>query len=139
MLAILKSCTISGYQGVLTQVEVDVTRGFPHFDIVGLADTAVKESRERVRAALGNNGFKLPADRITVNLAPAAIQKHGPVLDVPIALGILAASGQIPASPRLLDTLSASCNGGTYSRWSRCFFHSYIIAPPKTGLVQMPF
>jgi len=105
MLAILKSCTISGYQGVLTQVEVDVTRGFPHFDIVGLADTAVKESRERVRAALGNNGFKLPADRITVNLAPAAIQKHGPVLDVPIALGILAASGQIPASPRLLDTV----------------------------------
>src|SRR5690554_5777033 len=105
MLAILKSCTLSGYQGVLTLVEVNVARGFPHFDIVGLADTAVKESRERVRAALANNGFKLPADRITVNLAPAAIQKHGPVLDLPIALGILAASGQIPGTDRLLDTL----------------------------------
>lgn len=105
MLAILKSCTLSGYEGVLTQVEVDVTRGFPHFDIVGLADTAVKESRERVRAALTNNGYKLPSERITINLAPAAIQKHGPVLDLPIALGILAASGQIPGTDRLLDTL----------------------------------
>lgn len=105
MLAILKSCTLSGYEGVLTLVEVDVTKGFPHFDIVGLADTAVKESRERVRAALTNNGFKLPSDRITINLAPAAIQKHGPGLDLPIALGILAASGQIPGTGRLLDSL----------------------------------
>lgn len=105
MLAILKSCTLSGYEGVLTLVEVDVTRGFPHFDIVGLADTAVKESRERVRAALANNGYKLPSDRITINLAPAAIQKHGPVLDLPIAIGILAASGQIAATARVLDTL----------------------------------
>lgn len=105
MLAVLKSCTLTGYEGMLTLVEVDVTKGFPHFDIVGLADTAVKESRERVRAALTNNGFKLPADRITINLAPAAIQKHGPVLDLPIALGILAASGQIPGTDRLLDTL----------------------------------
>lgn len=105
MLAVLKSCTLSGYEGVLTLVEVNVARGFPHFDIVGLADTAVKESKERVRAALTNNGFKLPSERITVNLAPAAIQKHGPGLDLPIALGILAASGQIPATDRLLDTL----------------------------------
>lgn len=105
MLAVLKSCTLTGYEGMLTLVEVDVSRGFPHFDIVGLADTAVKESRERVRAALTNNGFKLPSDRITINLAPAAIQKHGPVLDLPIALGILAASGQIPGTDRLLDTL----------------------------------
>lgn len=105
MLAVLKSCTLSGYEGVLTLVEVNVARGFPHFDIVGLADTAVKESKERVRAALTNNGYKLPSERITVNLAPAAIQKHGPGLDLPIALGILAASGQIPATSRLLDTL----------------------------------
>ena len=96
MLAILQSCTLSGCEGVLTQVEVDVAKGFPHFDIVGLADTAVKESRERVRAALTNNGFKLPSERITVNLAPAAVQKRGPGLDLPIALGILIASGQIP-------------------------------------------
>lgn len=105
MLAVLKSCTLTGYEGVLTLVEVDVAKGFPHFDIVGLADTAVKESRERVRSALTNNGFKLPSDRITINLAPAAIQKHGPALDLPIALGILAASGQLPGTDRLLDTL----------------------------------
>jgi magnesium chelatase family protein len=105
MLAILKSCTLFGYEGVMIQVEVDVTRGFPHFDIVGLADTAVKESRERVRAALGNTGFKLPSERITINLAPAAIRKHGPVLDLPIAMGILIASGQIPGSDRLMDSL----------------------------------
>jgi magnesium chelatase family protein len=105
MLAVLKSCTLSGYEGVLTLVEVNVARGFPHFDIVGLADTAVKESKERVRAALANNGYKLPSERITVNLAPAAIQKHGPGLDVPIALGILAASGQIPVTDRLLGTM----------------------------------
>lgn len=107
MLAVLKSCTLTGFEGVLTLVEVNVARGFPHFDIVGLADTAVKESKERVRAALANNGFKLPAERITVNLAPAAIQKHGPALDLPIALGILAASGQIPIKAKLLDTLVA--------------------------------
>lgn len=107
MLAVLKSCTLSGYEGVLTLVEVNVARGFPHFDIVGLADTAVKESKERVRAALTNNGFKLPSERITVNLAPAAIQKHGPGLDLPIALGILAASGQIPLSEKLQNTLVA--------------------------------
>lgn len=105
MLAVLKSCTLSGYEGVLTLVEVNVAKGFPHFDIVGLADTAVKESKERVRAALTNNGYKLPSERITVNLAPAALQKHGPGLDLPIALGILAASGQIPATDRLLDSL----------------------------------
>ena len=105
MLAIMKSCTLSGYEGVLTLVEVNVARGFPHFDIVGLADTAVKESKERVRAALTNNGFKLPSERITVNLAPAAIQKHGPGLDLPIALGILAASKQISVTDRLPNTL----------------------------------
>lgn len=105
MLAILKSCTVLGYEGVLTQVEVNVARGFPHFDIVGLADTAVKESKERVRAALVNNGYKMPSERITVNLAPAAVQKHGPGLDLPIALGILIASGQIPATERAAATL----------------------------------
>lgn len=101
MLVILTSCTLSGYDGLLTQVEVDVSRGLPHFDIVGLADTSVKESRERVRAALVNNGFRLPGGRITVNLAPAAVRKHGPVLDLPIALGILLASQQLPLRDEL--------------------------------------
>lgn len=105
MLAILNSCTISGYEGILTRVEVNVARGFPHFEIVGLADTAVKESRERVRAALGNTGFRMPDGRITVNLAPASVPKHGPVLDLPIALGILLASRQIPDSEILRSAM----------------------------------
>lgn len=101
MLAVVKSATLAGYEGLITQVEVNVTGGFPHFEIVGLADTAVKESRERVRAALANNGFRLPRGRITVNLAPAAIRKHGPMLDFPIALGILLASRQLSPVPLL--------------------------------------
>lgn len=99
MLAVVRSATLAGFEGIITLVEVNVTGGFPHFEIVGLADTAVKESRERVRAALANNGFRLPRGRITVNLAPAAIRKHGPALDLPIALGILLASRQLPPAP----------------------------------------
>lgn len=81
--------------GVLIHVEVDITNGIPAFDIVGLPDTAVRESKERVRAAIKNSGFEFPGRRITINLAPADIKKDGSGLDLPIAVGILAASGQI--------------------------------------------
>jgi magnesium chelatase family protein len=84
-----------GLDGVLVTVEVDIANGLPAFDIVGLPDTAVKEARERVRAAVKNSGFSFPATRITVNLAPADVKKDGSGLDLPIAIGILAASGQI--------------------------------------------
>jgi len=85
-----------GFRGQLVTVEVDIRRGIPAVDIVGLPDGAVKESRERVRAAVRNSGYDFPMDRILVNLAPAGIRKAGAGFDLPIALAILHASGQIP-------------------------------------------
>ena len=89
-----------GLGGFHVDVEVDVSSGMPCMEIVGLADTAVKESRERVRSALKNAGFAYPASRIIINLAPADLRKEGPIYDLPIAVGILAASGQVPFSGR---------------------------------------
>ncbi|MFO7151701.1 MAG: YifB family Mg chelatase-like AAA ATPase [Bacillota bacterium] len=98
MLASLKSCAIYGLDSFLVDVEVYISSGLPAFDIVGLPDTAVRESRERVRAAIKNQNFDFPIKRITLNLAPADIKKEGPHFDLPIALGILAATEQVPAS-----------------------------------------
>jgi len=96
MLAKIFSGTTIGLDGVLIEVEVDVAnRGFPTFNIVGLPDKAVDEAKERVRAAIVNTGFSMPDSRITVNLAPADIPKVGSGFDLPIAIGILAASGKI--------------------------------------------
>src|SRR5215212_1423952 len=95
MLATVYSCAIVGMNGAIVQVEVDTANGLPSFVVVGLPDTAVQESRERVQAAIRNAGFAFPQRRITVNLAPAAIRKQGPIYDLPIALGVLAASGHI--------------------------------------------
>jgi magnesium chelatase family protein len=94
MLAKVISCALLGLEGVLVQVEIDTSRGLPSFTIVGLPDTAVKESSERVRAAVCNSGLIFPRRRITVNLAPADIRKAGPAYDLPIAVGILLASEQ---------------------------------------------
>ena len=80
-----------GVDGRIIDVEVDVSYGFPAFDIVGLLDTAVKESRERVRTAIKNTGVKLKPARVTINLAPADIRKDSSGLDLPIAVGLLAA------------------------------------------------
>ena len=85
-----------GVDGRIIDVEVDVSYGFPAFDIVGLLDTAVKESRERVRTAIKNTGVKLKPARVTINLAPADIRKDSSGLDLPIAVGLLAAYGLIP-------------------------------------------
>jgi len=90
--------TTLGLNGVRITVEVDITNGIPAFDIVGLPDASVRESRERVRAAIKNSGFEFPARRITVNLAPADIKKDSSGLDLPIAVGILAASGQVKSA-----------------------------------------
>lgn len=87
--------TTLGLNGVLITVEVDISNGLPALDIVGLPDTAVRESRERVRAAIKNSGFEFPSRRITINLAPADLKKDSSGLDLPIAIGILAASEQI--------------------------------------------
>lgn len=96
MFARTVSGTVSGYDGRLVRVEVDISRGLPLFDIVGLPDASMRESRERVRAALRNGGFPFPVGRIVVNLAPADVPKSGPACDLAIALGILAAGGLLP-------------------------------------------
>ena len=95
MLARVHSLSVVGLQGQPVEVEVDIANGLPAFDIVGLPDSAVRESRERVRSAIRNSGFDFPYKRITVNLAPADIRKEGPVFDLPIAIGVLAAAGQV--------------------------------------------
>jgi magnesium chelatase family protein len=95
VLARVLSAALVGVEAALVRVEVDVAAGLPAFATVGLPDSAVRESRERVRAAIRNAGFAFPADRITVNLAPADLRKEGASFDLPIALGILAATGSI--------------------------------------------
>ncbi|MEO8598304.1 MAG: YifB family Mg chelatase-like AAA ATPase [bacterium] len=95
-LAVLKSRALTGMHAPEVTVEVHLANGLPSFTIVGLPETEVKESKDRVRAALQNARFEFPAKRITVNLAPADLPKESGRFDLPIALGILAASGQIP-------------------------------------------
>ncbi len=95
-LAIIQSRACVGVEAPQVTVEVHISNGLPAFTLVGLAETTVKEARDRVRSAIVNAGFEFPARRITVNLAPADLPKEGGRFDLPIALGILAASGQIP-------------------------------------------
>jgi magnesium chelatase family protein len=91
----VKSFSVDGIKGNEIEIETDISNGLPAFDIVGLADMAVKESKERVRAAIKNNGLEFPYRRVTVNLAPAYIKKEGSSFDLPIAIGILLATGQL--------------------------------------------
>ncbi len=95
MLARVLSCGLTGLMGYPVYVEVDNSPGLPYWEIVGLPDIAVKESKERVRSAIKNSGFTYPASRIVVNLAPADLRKEGPIYDLAIAIGILAVSNQI--------------------------------------------
>lgn len=97
MLAKVWSCAVIGLEGALVEVEVDLSRGLPAFMIVGLPDAAVQEAKERVRSAVRNSGGMFPNERITVNMAPADLRKAGPAYDLPIAVGILLASGQVAA------------------------------------------
>lgn len=98
------SACLHGIDGKLVEVEVDLSNGLPQMNIVGLPDSAIKESMERVRAAIKNCGFTFPLQRITVNLAPADVRKEGSAFDLAIAAGILATSGQI-VQDRILNTL----------------------------------
>ncbi len=99
MLARVLSAAVVGLDAIPVEVEIDIaSQGLPNFFIVGLPDKAVEESKERVRSAIRNSGAEFPARRITVNLAPADLPKEGPMYDLPIALGILLASGQIKAN-----------------------------------------
>ncbi|WP_040198271.1 YifB family Mg chelatase-like AAA ATPase [Candidatus Soleaferrea massiliensis] len=95
MYAALNSLGFLGLDSFVVSVEVDIANGMPNFDIVGLPDAAVREAKDRVRSAIKNTGFAFPVSHITVNLAPADIKKVGPLYDLPIAVAILKASGQM--------------------------------------------
>ena len=92
MLSIVESMALQGLTGYLVNVQIDVAAGLPHWEIVGLPDTSVRESKERVRTAIKNSGIEFPSRKITVNLAPANTKKEGSFLDLPIAIGILIAT-----------------------------------------------
>ena len=114
MLASLRSAAVFGVDAYPVQIEVDVAFGLPHFSMVGLPDATVRESRDRVRAAIRNSGFEFPHHRITVNLAPADVRKAGSSFDLPIALGLLATSGPLKR-PAVEDTVivgELSLDGG---------------------------
>jgi magnesium chelatase family protein len=96
MLATLRTAALDGVEAVIVQVEVDVSNGLPGYTVVGLPDASIRESRDRVRGAIRNSGFEYPCAHITVNLAPADMQKVGSSFDLPIALGVLAATGVLP-------------------------------------------
>jgi len=96
MLSRVFSCAVIGLEGVIVEVEVDYTNGLPGVTIVGLPDTAVQESRERVQTAVKNAGLHFPRHRVVVNLAPAAVRKEGPAYDLPIALGVIILAGHLP-------------------------------------------
>ena len=110
MLASILSCGISGIDGYFVTAEINLANGMPMFEIVGLPDASVKESRERVRAALKNSGYNFPNGRITVNLAPADTKKEGPAYDLPIALALLACTGMLDT-----DALKDICVFGELS------------------------
>src|SRR5262245_58453743 len=98
MLAIARACAIVGLDGEIVEVQTDFNprAGIPSFAIVGLPDSAVKESRERVRAAIKNSGLQFPNKGYVVNLSPADLPKHGPSYDLAVAVGVLAATDQLP-------------------------------------------
>jgi magnesium chelatase family protein len=110
MLACLQSAALVGVSATPVQIEVDVSFGLPSFTVIGLPDTTVRESRDRVRSAIKNSGYEFPPHRITVNLAPADVRKSGSSFDLPIALGLLAATGPLtrrdPADTLVLGELS---------------------------------
>lgn len=105
MLARVMTCALKGLDGISVMVEVDIAGGLPSFTVVGLTDTAVQESRERVRAAIRNSGFEFPMRRVAVSLAPADLRKAGPAYDLPIAMAILAATQQIHTPPAYMAFL----------------------------------
>lgn len=98
MLSIVKSISLEGLNGYLVDVQVDVSKGVPNFEVVGLPDTSVRESKERVKTAIKNSGFNLLSKKILVNLAPATKRKEGSIFDLPIAIGILSSNDYIYGS-----------------------------------------
>lgn len=123
MLTKVNTCAVIGMDGAIVEVEVDISPGLPTFTVVGLPDTAVQESRERVRAAIRNSGCEFPMRRITVNLAPADLRKEGPSYDLPIAVGILGSSGQLEADQDTARKIGIILSGrGGLSRYPVSFY-----------------
>ena len=112
----INAATTLGITAHPVEVEVDLSYGMLQFNIVGLPDAAIKESRQRIATALKNCGIKLPERKITVNLAPADLKKEGTTFDLPIAIGILQAAEKIRLSPQFLaETLFL---GGAFAQWT---------------------
>lgn len=130
--AVVPSSTLVGVDAIDVEVQVDVSAGLPAFTIVGLGDTAVLEARDRVRAALRSSGFDFPNARVTVNLAPSPVRKHGTGFDLPIAVGVLAATGQVPRS--VLAAVSVGELGLDGSVRSVPGMLAHAIAAPLRGL-----
>lgn len=105
MLIGVKSMSLQGLDGYFVDVQVDVSTGLPNWEVVGLPDTTVRESKERVRAAIKNSGFYIPSRKIVINLAPAYTKKEGSFFDLPIAVGILYDLGIISSSTNIYETL----------------------------------
>lgn len=118
MLAKVLSATVVGIEAILVDVEVDIAQGLPQFATVGLPDGAVKESKDRVKAALKNSGYDFPPKRITANLAPADLKKEGAAFDLPISIGILAATGVITGNA--WPAISCWANSPLTAASSRC-------------------
>lgn len=105
MLAVTNSIALQGLDGILVKVEVDISNGLPSWDIIGLPDTSVKESKERVRTAIKNCGIDLLSRKYVINLSPAYIRKEGSIFDLAIAVGVLYAAGWIKNSKNIQDTI----------------------------------
>ncbi len=143
MLAKVNSCSVAGIDGYIVEVEVDISNGLPVFNIVGLPEISVKESKDRVKSAIQNSGYTFPMERIVVNMAPADIKKEGSGFDLPIAVGILLASGLF-ANERAGSYLMAgelSLDGGVkpvkavlpYALAAKEFGYAGIIIPKENA------
>ena len=134
MYAVLKSFGLKGLNGFPVEVEADISGGMPALSIVGLPDSAVRESGDRVHAALKNLGFKWPDRRITINLAPADVRKTGPVYDLPLLLAVLAASGQLETPPKDTAFLGELALDGSLRPVSGVLPMAYLLYPPGSSL-----
>lgn len=139
MLAKVLSGAVVGLDAVPVVVEVDIaSQGLPSFTIVGLPDKAVEESRERVRSAIKNSGAEFPAKRITVNLAPADLPKVGPAYDLPIAIGILVASEQLPAIPEDIVCIGELSLDGSLRHTNGVLSIAFLAKEQKSPALLLP-
>lgn len=105
MLSVIKSIALQGLNGILVRIEVDISSGLPSWDIIGLPDVSVKESKERVRTSIKNCGINLLSRKYVINLSPANIKKQGSIFDLAMAIGILQASNELPENLELNNTI----------------------------------